>query len=425
MHRFIRARSRSACAATANSAISLEVNNDSSTVVLEPPLGLHWMVLHGNLHWSRSTGSILLLLGFCMILVQTLMASALFITIGNEGGSCASHVDCGIGKFCSPEPPAKPTTLLTAAGYMARGADLGTCWGCGHRTKSGKMSGHVLGMCHANGSARDPIWESACGACTSPAGLFIVNGFQYAALYHLDSMSSRQWLTYLIVATLGVGVIMQEARSALKVVAVAAGGRAAGQAASTPLWPMARRVVLAEQFMRGVMVSLVAGNVPYFVLTSSAKVVDILLNTFAALLLLDLDWISLLLLADERTAREMGAPERLRLSRRAAALIARGEKAVAAVTMLAFLLLGRAAEHNLVRTALPTLLVLGAFTVATCYVYYQASRWCTGGVSVSKQQACGELIGSCVVGCSLALLAGLLANDTLTESLYVLRPDTR
>ena len=140
--------------------------------------------------------------------------------------------------------------------------------------------------CHPNGTARELLWESACGACVSPSGKPVEDAGAYAAMLHLDCMSSRQWLTFVIVATLAVSVVAQEVRSVLKVLVIAAAGEV-GEAAR--LTTVARRAVLSAQATRACVLLMVAGNVPIVVLAESSKTLDVLLNTAAALLLLELD----------------------------------------------------------------------------------------------------------------------------------------
>ena len=395
-------------------------------IELDAPHGLHWLVLQGNLKWNRLYACGLLLAGFALLFVQTTMASALFDTMGNFGGTCAGHRDCGKGKFCSPAPPQKSTVLLTAAGYTASGADLGTCLVCGEWLLDAPQT------CHPNGSALDPLWQSACGACTSPSGQFISNGHRYSAKYNLDSMSSRQWLTYFIVATIGVGVVSHEVRGTLKLVAAAAGGVTlessdGGQKLST----LARRAILSEQCMRSVMVSLVVANVPYFVLMDSTRVVDILLNTMAALLILDLDEVWCFLVLREATALTMGGVgERMRVGKSVASALARCETAVAAATMLTFMMLGAygstSNETDFVRTSLPTLLMIGVFVVAICAVYVAASS--SNNSSTPPVARCCELACCCIVGVAVALFVTVMANDEGVQFgvgfVYVFRPDT-
>ena len=198
------------------------------------------------------------LLVLAMVFMQCSAAYVLFETVGSREGTCVGHEDCGAGYFCSPEAPMKATKLLTSSG-----ADLGTCRVC----KSLNWMVETY-KCHANGTARDPQWESACGACTSRAGRLLEDGRAYLAKLNIDRMSSSHWLIYLMVATLAVGVVQQEARKMLKVVVVVATGTAGGagyDAADVPR-PIARCAMLTVQYTRCWMMMFVAGNVPLFVL---------------------------------------------------------------------------------------------------------------------------------------------------------------
>ena len=79
-----------------------------------------------------------------------------------------------------------------------------------------------------------------------------------------------------------------------------------------------------------------------------------MLNTVAALLLFELDTAWWLLLADELTALNIGGGQ-MRVSRRVASAITRGEKAVAAGTMLGYMLIGIVGDLDtrFARDALP------------------------------------------------------------------------
>lgn len=413
---FTRTRMRTSPAANSDAKESA-AGRQNVELELDAPRGLHWFVLQGNLKRDDCYGRGLLLAGFAMLFVQTVMVSALFDTIGNQGGTCSGHGDCGRGKFCSPAPPEKSTVLLTAAGYTASGADLGTCLVCGQWLLDAPQT------CRPNGSALESLWQSACSACTSPSGQFISDGYRYSSKYNLDSMSSRQWLTYFIVATIGVGVVSHEVRNTLKIVVYAAGGASLDSSdGDQKLNPLARRAILSEQFMRGVMVSLVVFNTPYIVLMDSIRVIDILLNAVAALLLLDLDEVWCFLLLPESMALRLGE-ERMLVSKRVASALARSEKAVAAATMLTFMSIGASgsSDDDFVRIWLFPSLMIGVFVVAICAVYVPALSSNTNNTRVTR---CSELACCCIVGVAVASIVAMMANDEGISFLYVFRPDT-
>ena len=136
----------------------------------------------------------------------------------------------------------------------------------------------------------------ARAAPARPIGQFISDGYRYSSKYNLDSMSSRQWLTYFVWPP-SESVWSRTKSEHIEDRRLRGRWRELEHLMAIKLSPLARRAILSEQFMRGVMVSLVVFNTPYIVLMDSIRVIDILLNAVAALLLLDLDevWCFLLL----------------------------------------------------------------------------------------------------------------------------------
>ena len=241
-----------------------------------------------------------------LVMIQLTVAWSLLSTMGNQYGACASNSDCGVAMWCTVARHPK--------------SDLsGICLNCGPR--DGIRPDFTPQFCEADGEvaadvdvahfqqvieAGDPMLKipaplgvtltdeditAMCYACTNRHGYR-----PPAAATNLGGMGVRESVMFLLVAIAASLCVMEEALCIGKTLLYIHRAsppplpeEPSSRSSNRGWWRVKRNALLLLQTIRIFMLASVLQCVPLFVLFDAADGVSILLNTIAALFILELD----------------------------------------------------------------------------------------------------------------------------------------
>ena len=398
----------------------MQTDSASCRVAIEPPEDVHFVA--ARLCLSAPQGSLFagvghLLAALGIVLLQLTVAWCLFSTMGNCFGACLGHGDCGRAMWCTVTPHPKLASRGTSSrrtakttkthGYegVERGgghasrvnAALGMCLGCGFRDSS--RFDLAPRFCHANGTASItdaaalqqaveepdlmgtvqhiymelamPDVAAMCAACVNERGFV-----PPLSAMNLAVIGLREGVMYVLVAIAASMCVMDEGLALFKTLLYihrAALPEAAAHQCTA--WRSKRVVLVLVQTARVFTLASVVMCVPLFVLFDSSDGVSILLNTVAALFILELDNFFFAYGVRELRRAVLLAPFNCTLQD--ATNLERAKELVALSSLLGICLVSIGAELEGQYLMIPWALVIAACTfgevLIVCYPAAQAS----------------------------------------------------
>ena len=387
----------------------MRLNVEGTLVMISPPEDLHFTAAKialskrgGGLGYVAST--------FFLVGLQLSTAWCLFSTMGNKFGVCSTASDCGPAHWCTVTAHPK-----TSAGGM--------CIGCGFTDAFRRdlapqfcdTSGNALGDAaalqqaieepdfvmfsslpiHMTLSASDVA--AMCAACSDARGFV-----PPLVTMNIQRIGLREGTMFVLVAIASSLCIMEEALSLFKTLLFIHRAVPPDSAAELAPWARRRRALLLLQSCRIFMLASVLMCVPLFVLFDSADGVSILLNTVAALFILELDNFAFVYGVREMQRDEILQP--FSCSPSDATSIERAKEGVALAALVGIFLVGLGPTWKGSYLILPWGFVILACTVGEAMI---VCREAPGGRSPGASERCAALGSGLVRLATMVILTAL------------------
>ena len=379
-------------------------------VMISPPEDLHFTAAKRALDTKRGGGVGYLASTFFLVGLQLSTAWCLFSTMGNKFGVCSTASDCGPAHWCTITTHPK-----TSAGGMCIGCGFTDAFRRDLAPRFCDANGNALGDAaalqqaveesdfemfsslpiHMTLSASDVV--AMCAACVDARG-FVAP----LVMMNIQAIGLREGTMFVLVAIASSLCIMEEALSLFKTLLFIHRAVPPESTAELAQWARSRRALLLLQSFRIFMLASVLTCVPLFVLFDSADGVSILLNTVAALFILELD--NFAFAYGVREIRRDEILEPFSCSPSDATSIERAKEGVALAALVGIFLVGLGPTWKGSYLILPWGFVILACTVGEAMI---VCREAPGGRSPGASERCAALGSGLVRLATMVILTAL------------------